>query len=155
MSKWSAKEAAIKVLQRGGRLDPNDLVEAAKAPGHPCHGDFTWDIKDAAAKCWRDEARALIRRCQFEILADEVSTPVVSYVSSPDADDDTFTSVPHVRSKSKVSAVLAREVTMLHGVAARVYGIALAKQGIVGAEVVDELCSVRDQLAVIRDEFVE
>jgi hypothetical protein len=49
-----------------------------------------------------------------------------------------------------VNNLLLAEVEMLHGLAARVYGIGLAKQGIIGHEVVAKLGSVRDQLAAVK-----
>lgn len=155
MVKWSEKEAAVKSLQQNGRVDPNDLIEAARAESHPCHADFTWDIGQAASERWRDQARKIIRQCKFEVIVEDVTTPVVSYVSSPDDDDDTFISVPKLRGVSRTSAVMAAEITMLHGVASRVYGIALAKQGIVGAAVVSELGAIRDQLAIMKDALLE
>ncbi len=154
MSKWSDKEAAIRALEHGGQVDPKDLIEAARAEGHPCHGDFTWDMNEAAAERWRDQARKLIRRCSFVVTVEEVGVPVVAYVSSPD-DDNTFHSLPKLRSKTKVSAVLAAEVANLHGVASRVYGIALVKVGIVGEGVVVQLGAIRDQLADIKETMDE
>lgn len=154
MVKWSDKQAAVKSLQRSGRVDPNDLIEAARAESHPCHADFTWNIGDAAAERWRDQARKIIRQCKFEIIVEDVTTPVVSYVPSPD-DEDVFISVPKLRGVSRTSAVLASEVTMLHGVASRVYGIALAKQGIVGVGVVSQLGTIRDQIGILKDELLE
>lgn len=155
MVKWSDKESAIKRLLQNGRIDPADLIEAAKDPSHPCHGDFTWDMDKAAVERWRDQARAIIRRCKFEVIVEDVTVPVVSYVSSPDDGDDTFISVPKLRGVSRTSAVLASEVTMLHGVASRVYGIALAKQGIIGSDIVSQLGMIRDQLGTLKDDLLE
>ena len=154
MIKWSDKEAAVKSLQRNGRVDPVDLIEAARAQSHPCHADFTWDIGQAASERWRDQARKIIRQCKFEVIVEDVTTPVVSYVPSPER-DDTFVSVVKLRSQSRVSIVLASEVAMLHGEASRVYGLALAKQGIVGDGVVSQLGSIRDQLGGLKDDLLE
>lgn len=154
MVRWSDKEAAVKSLQRNGRIDPNDLIEAAQDPSHPCHGDFTWDTEQAAKERRRDQARKIIRLCKFEVIVEDVTVPVVSYVASPD-DEDVFISVPKLRGVSRTSAVLASEVTMLHGVASRVYGIAFAKQGIVGSSVVSTLESIRDQLGTLKDDLLE
>lgn len=143
---WKDKEAAIRSLERGGKVDPLDLIEAARDPSHPCHSSFTWDVEQAAAERWRDQARALIRACKFEVLVEDVTTPVVQYVASPD-DDATFISVPKIRSKGKASSVVLAEIRMLHGNAARAYGIALAKSRIVGTDIVAQLGAIRDQLA--------
>ena len=147
--KWTVKAAAIRALERGGKVDPAELIEAAKDPKHPCHGDFTWDIKQAAVERWRDQARALIRQCKFEVLVDDVTTPVVQYVSTG-TDDKLFMSVPKIRSLSKASAVMLAELASLHGAASRAYGIAIAKQNIVGVEVGVGLGVIRDQVAALK-----
>ena len=154
MSSWSEKEAAVRALEKGGRVDPVDLINAAKNPSHPCHDDYTWDVEAAAAERWRDQARAIIRKCRFEVVYEEVSTPVVQYV--PCADDETvFLSLPKVRSTSKMADVMSGEIKMLHGLASRVYGIALSKQNIVGKSVVSELGEIRDRLAALKESMSE
>lgn len=153
MAKWSDKEAAVKALERNGKVDPRDLIEAARDPSHPCHGDFTWDIQTAAAERWRDQARYIIRQCKFEIVVGEVTTPVVHYVASPKEESDEFVSLPKMRGTEKTLAVLAAEVAMLHGVAARVYGIALAKKQFVGDRVVSQLDSIRAHCAAVKEEM--
>lgn len=153
---WADKEAAIKALERGGRVNPDDLIEAARSPDHPCHGDFTWDLHTAAAERLRDQARGLIRRVIFEVITEEVTERVVNYVPHDDEEGvHSFASLPKMRRASTVSAVLAAEVAMLHGLACRVYGIAMAKQGMVGDDVVTRLRVVRDQLAVLKAEASE
>ena len=152
MAKWADKAAAIRKLEKGGTVDPNDLIKAAKAANHPCHEDFTWDVKTAAAERWRDQARGLIRRVEFVVTVDEATERVVQYVPN-DGDEHQFRSLPKVRSKSVVGSLIASEVAMLHGLAARVYGIALAKQGIIGEDKVDVLRMVRDELAKLKVEL--
>ena len=146
---WKEKERAIRSLESKGKINPLDLIEAARDPDHPCHSDFTWDVETAAAERWRDQARALIRACKFEVLVEDVGERVVQYVPSGD-DDALFLSLPKIRSSEKTSEVVLAEVSMLLGLASRVYGIALAKQGIVGAVVVSQLGSIRDQVAEIK-----
>ena len=153
MATWKEKEAAIRELEKSGRVDPFELIEVSRDPAHPCHGDFTWDIKKAAAERWHEQAKSLIRRCEFVVLVDEVSTPVVSYVSSPDG-DRTFESLSRMRGASKVSTAFFAELSMLHGSSARVYGIALAKRNIVGVEVVEQLRLIRDQLGEMKSVLV-
>jgi len=149
--KWADKEAAVRALEKNGKVDPRDLIEAARSPKHPCHGDFTWDIESAAAERWRDQARWIIRRCKFNVIVEDVTEPVVRYV--PDADEDVFASLPKMRSATKVSNVLAAEIQMLHGVASRVYGIAISKQGMVDNSVLVALRMVRDTVAgLVEDE---
>ena len=153
MVTWSEKEAAIKALEHGGRVDPDRLIEAARSPDHPCHADFTWDVEQAAAERLRDQARSLIRRVQFEVVTEDVTERVVMYVPTEDEDVHSFSSLPKIRRASTVSAVVLGEVAQLHGIACRVYGIAMAKRGMVGDGVVDRLQQVRDSLAALKSEL--
>lgn len=156
MVSWKDKEAAVRSLEENGKVDPNELVNAAMAENHPCHNDFTWDVDEATWKCWREEARSLIRKCKFEILVDkEITESVVRYVASPNPEEPVFVSLSKVRSVTKVSAVMAAEINMLHGLAARVYGIALAKQGMVGDGIVAKLGVIRDTLLELKTEMEE
>jgi len=150
---WTEKELAIRALEVNGVVDPNDLIDAARDKTHPCHRDFTWDINKAAQERWRDQARSLIRKCRFEVRYDEVTQPVVRYVPSPDSDLDTFTSLPKIRSQEKNSVVLLAELRMLSGLCSRVYGIALAKQNIVGAGVASQLGVIRDMVNELKEEM--
>jgi hypothetical protein len=154
MVKWADKEAAVRALERGGKVDPTDLIEAARELGHPCHGDFTWDVDAAALERWRDQARAIIRRCHFDVTVEEVTTRAVMYVSEPSKDEpDMFLSLPKIRGVRRTSAVLAAEVTSLAGIAARCYGIALAKREIVGSDAVDTLRTIRNLSAGLAAEL--
>ncbi len=150
MVPWKQKEAAIRQLEKNGKVDPLDLIEAARKPGHPCHGDFTWDIKAAAAERWRDQARAIIRRCRFEVKVEEVTTPVVKYVATND-EECLFVSLPGIRGKKDVKGMLLYELKALHGIASRVHGMALSKSNIIGPEVATGLDSIRSQLQGLMD----
>ena len=154
MVTWKEKEASIRALESGGRVDPIALVEAARNPSHPCHSDFTWDVDEAAAKCWRDEARRLIRACKFEVLMDEVTVPVVSYVSSGD-EEALFVSVPKLRGKNQVAEMLVAELAMLLGNVSRVKGLALAKSNIVGVGLATKLGSIQSQVEVMKSDLEE
>jgi hypothetical protein len=153
MVSWKHKEAAIRLLERDGKVNPNDLVKAARSAGHPCHGDFTWDIEDAAKERWRDQARAIIRRCKFEVLVEEITERVVRYVPTIDPDENTFISLPKMRGVTKVSSVLIAEIGMLHGLASRVHGIAIAKQGVVGGGVAAKLGVICNTLMDLKCEL--
>jgi hypothetical protein len=154
MATWTEKESAIRALERNGRIDPIDLIEAAKSQDHPCHEDFTWDVNKAALERWRDQARELIRRIHFEVHVDQVTERVVTYVAN-EGDEHQFQSLPKIRSKVTAGSVLAVEVAMLLGLSSRVYGIALAKQGLVGVEAVTTLRMVRDTLSELNSQFQE
>jgi hypothetical protein len=85
------------------------------------------------------------------VQEDDVTSPVVQYVS--DTDEPVFVSVPRLRGKRKVMQILLTEVAMLHGSAARVYGLALSKQGIIGPGLATKLKSIRDGLAAIKEDL--
>lgn len=152
MAKWADKEKAIRALEKGGKVDPNALISAARSPRHPCHEDFTWDVEEAARERWRDQARELIRKVHFEVQVEDATESVVMFVPN-EGDEHLFRSLPKVRSKVQASSILASELAMLHGLSARVYGIALAKQGLVGADKVAKLRMIRDTLAELKAEF--
>ena len=151
---WKEKEATIRALEKNGRVDPVELIEAARSPDHPCHSDFTWDVEQAASERWRDQARELIRSVKFEVIVEDVGNPVCMYVPSGD-EDSMFVSLPKIRSKAQASAVVLAEVARLLGNASRAYGIALSKTNIVGADVVAQLLSIREQLASLKAELVD
>lgn len=151
---WKLKEDAIRALEKNGRVDPLELIEAARDPEHPCHNDFTWNVEQAAAERWRDQARALIRAVKFEVIVEDVGNKVSMYVPSGD-EDATFVSLPKMRSKSQSVSVVLAEVSMLLGNASRAYGIALAKTNVVGADVVSKLMEIRDQVAALKEQIAK
>lgn len=150
MAKWTDKEAAIKALERGGHVDPNDLIKAARNPDHPCHGDFTWDVDQAASERWRDQARYLIRQCKFEVLVEDHGPRSVTYYVSEAGETDVFQSLPKMRSATTVSDVFDSELASLQGVLARVLGIAEAKRAVIGDEAVKSLRQMSNTLAKMR-----
>jgi hypothetical protein len=158
MVPWKKKEAAIRALEENGKVSPTELIEEARAKEHPCHNDFTWDVAEAAWKCWRDEAKSLIRKCKLEIIIEDAvpaTIKVAAFVALPDCEEDLFTSLTKIRSVTTVSHVLIAEINQLHGLAARVYGIALAKQAMVDASVVSRLSVIHGTLAAIKEEMAE
>lgn len=152
MSSWPEKEAAIRALERNGKIDPNDLIEAAKSPKHPCHDSFTWDVNKAAEERWRDQARELIRRVTFEVKVEEVTLSVVNYIPN-EGDEHKFQSLPKIRNKLTAQSAFAVELRMLLGLTNRVYGISVAKAGIIGDEAVGTLSAVRQMIAELLAEF--
>lgn len=63
MSRESSEAIAVELerLARFGKLQPSDVVSAARKESSPLHKWFTWD-DDEAAEAWRlHEARNLIR----------------------------------------------------------------------------------------------
>lgn len=62
----------ISALEKDGRLDPADVVEAARDPASPLHGYFEWDDTEAARQHRLGQARQLIRRIKIETVVHSV-----------------------------------------------------------------------------------
>jgi len=154
MAKWTDKQAAVRALEQNGKVDPNDLIEAAKDRKHPCHDDFTWDVRVAAEERWRDQARAVIRKCRFDVLVEDVTESVVQYLPSGN-DDHLFVSLPRLRGKAKTKAVMLAELDMLLGLIARIRGIALGKQNIIGPNLAAQLAIVLGMVQALQAEMEE
>ena len=89
-----------------------------------------------------------------QVTYDEVTHPVVQFVSSGD-EEGNFISLPKIRSRSDVHELMLREVGQLLGVAARVHGIAVSKEGVLGKDFVQKIAGVRNQLAAIKEGLQE
>lgn len=76
--------AAIRQLERDGRLAPADVVAEASDPASPLHDYFEWDDSEAARKYRLSQARTLIRSIKVEITVREIPLTVVGYVRDPD-----------------------------------------------------------------------
>jgi hypothetical protein len=65
-------EALAKITEtNGGYLEPDDVVQAAKADSHPLHPHFEWDDSVAAHAYRLDQARSIIRIVR--VLDDEAA----------------------------------------------------------------------------------
>lgn len=56
-------------------LTTDKIVEAARDPESPLHRHFTWNVKEAAEKQWRQEARRLIQSVRYVIIT-QTQAPV-------------------------------------------------------------------------------
>jgi hypothetical protein len=74
----------LQALVNDGRLNPDDVVDAARNPNSSLHSYFTWDDTEAAASYRLQEARALIRRVRVNVVrTDDSIVRVPSFVRSP------------------------------------------------------------------------
>jgi hypothetical protein len=46
--------------KHGGVIRPIDVVEAARDPESPIHGEFEWDTEKAAVTAWKQRARQML-----------------------------------------------------------------------------------------------
>lgn len=78
-------KAALEAIARrnGGRLTPEEVIEAAKAKDSPLHACFTWNNAEAAHLQRLHEARTLIRSVRVTTVVDEKVYKVIAYVRDP------------------------------------------------------------------------
>lgn len=57
------------------RLRPQHVVDAARAPRHPLHKHFEWDVDKAAQAHWLDTARSLCRAVVLVNPSEPVESP--------------------------------------------------------------------------------
>ncbi len=67
---------ALRSLESQGKLDPADVVEAARDETSPLHDRFTWDDGEAAHQFRLHEARNLINVCVEMLPGAKESSPV-------------------------------------------------------------------------------
>lgn len=70
----------LELSGEGGTLTPGQVIEAARAPGHPLHRYFTWDDRVAAAAYRLDEARALLAWAKIPVRVERISLDVSAFV---------------------------------------------------------------------------
>ena len=78
----------------GGKLEPPLVWQAAKAPKHPLHRFFEWDVQKAAEAHWSDTARAIIR--SVRIVREEGEEPQVAFLSIADKGGTSYRHVNEV-----------------------------------------------------------
>lgn len=71
------------LADENGNIEPERVVESARDPGSPIHGDFTWDNKEAGQAYRLDEAKRLIRFVKVEFLVEDRTISSVLYVPDP------------------------------------------------------------------------
>jgi hypothetical protein len=113
---------------RGGKLTPEQVLDAARPDESPLHGFFEWD-DSAAAEAYRiEQARELIRRVRIEITYQETTIRTVQYVQ----DIGKAAAVPGYVNVMKpkgnaARAVFNREWEAVLALATRAFNITVAK----------------------------
>jgi len=85
------KKAAMAELQRmsktnGGKITPEELVQAARDENSPLHHFFEWDDDKAAEKYRLMQARTLIRSCRLNVTVNKRKLELPYYVRDPEAE---------------------------------------------------------------------
>ncbi len=81
----AAIAAALRAIAdaNAGALRPEDVVAAARDPASPLHQHFTWELGQAAAERWLDQARALIRTVRVRVTTTTFELHVPAYIRDP------------------------------------------------------------------------
>jgi len=69
---------------RTGRIDPVAVWRAARGdPKHPLHGEFNWNVQQAAEHHWTETARRLIREVKLTVIFEDHKIVAPYYVADP------------------------------------------------------------------------
>lgn len=90
------REAIAACKDRTGHIKPHRVVEMARDPKSPLHGEFNWNVKEAAMERWLDRARELIREVKLQVIHEDQTIAVPFYVSDPSQDESSYIAVAAV-----------------------------------------------------------
>lgn len=124
-------KAALQALAdaNSGQITPELVVQSARSPSSPLHGEFTWDVQEAAAKHWLNEARVLIQSVRLEIKTENIKLKVPAYLRDTEVEpyEQGYVSLSTAKSdEDRRRDVLIHEFMRLRGYVERVRGIAAA-----------------------------
>jgi len=131
-----------------GHLTPEAVIEAAKDPESPLHGEFTWDDAEAAHKYRLVQARALIRGAVMVVKTGETRTIVPAFVRDPDKPHHEQGYISTIKAKSDEEifhAVLTEEFARAASILARAKKLA----AYFGME--DDVAEVEQQIHRLQD----
>jgi len=127
MSNRRIRLKAIQTLERHGSVTAERLVQAARNPKHPLHGDFEWDDKKASHLYRLDQARAIIAKVR--IVMEHKKIAVVGYVRDPraPAHEQGYVSVARIKDERTLcEEIMMAEVVRAQGALERCREIAAA-----------------------------
>lgn len=133
----------LQQLDTQGRLTPDEIIKEASNPGSPLHGEFTWDVDQAARKLWLAEARTLIASFRVSVIVNRKEYRVQEFVESPVKREDSqgYTSILKLKnSKSAAREFITRELGIASSYVAKTkeYAVIFGLQDRVD-EIVEEL----------------
>lgn len=92
--------------QRGGHLDPAEVVQAARTPRHALHPVFEWDDARAAELHRVEQARHLIQRIAVRLEPEQ--EPVRAWVNIRTETESDYRGIVDVLSDAEMQAQLLR-----------------------------------------------
>lgn len=126
--KKTASEAINAIAARnGGRVTPEEVIDAARRTDSPLHDYFDWDDNSAAHKYRIEQARGLIREVKITFTVETKTVRSVYYVRDPSmgAKEMGYISVSKVRTESELAReVLVEEFSRVNAVLARAKALA-------------------------------
>lgn len=102
-----AIHAVLTKLENEGRLAPDPVIEEARNPDSPLHGQFQWDVEKAAMITWRAQARSLISQFHITVTVHRTEYRIQEFVEAPSKPENEQGYVAF--SKLKSNKDLARE----------------------------------------------
>lgn len=109
-NKLLQRAAAIAACRdKGGRISPKVVVDAARDPKSPLHVEFEWDLKAAAEREWLRTASELIRSVKFEIEYEDRKIIAPFYVSDPTRSESAYISTAYIAKNGAMSERVLRD----------------------------------------------
>lgn len=129
----------------GGKITPDQVVEAARDPASPLHDSFEWDDTVAAIAHRQDQARTLIRSVEIRVQIGETVLRAPQYIRDPSQEAKTqgYITVAKLRSEED----LAREAVVAEFVRASA-ALTRAKSiaAVLGQDISDKIADVEAQV---------
>jgi hypothetical protein len=125
-----AIEARIQeIYERDGKVTADAVIEEAKDPKSPLHGEFEWDVEKAAMEAWRETARRLIRSVRVQVHTETWTVAVPRYVRNPESPqrEQSYAEAADLRGDhDRAMASLAYEIERADGAIRRAEKVAMS-----------------------------
>ena len=122
-------QALAKLEDKFGRIDPEDLVAAARDPAHAHHDKFDWNDASAAHTARIETARAIIRS-YFQISIEHAvlcAPKAPCYLPDPERSGEScYRRLDRIKKNEHKRAVLLEELARILGCINRAEAIAVA-----------------------------
>jgi hypothetical protein len=130
-ARQAVDERIRELYHEHGKITPDIVIEDAKDPESPLHGEFQWDVDKAAMEAWRETARRLIRSVTVVVHTESKTFKATGYrlsefVHNPASSnrEQGYARIHDVRrDKDQARAVLMYEIDRINGALARARAI--------------------------------
>jgi len=128
MPSQAIKDELQRLATLYGRLEPKQVIEAARDPASPLHSYFEWDDRVAAERYRENQARTLIRSVTVTIVSEGQTFAVPCYVRDPTADhrEQGYVELAKIKTGTEHARdVLDQEVARVEATLARARSVAI------------------------------